>query len=358
MPEFHLIHYAKKAWLRKLHGIGRNALNEGKWQQMVGNITQERRIDYKLEKMNMKAIRIHQYGGPEVLAQVEMQRPIPGPNEVLIKIAAASINPIDWKQRAGHLKDVFPLTFPATLGWDVSGTVEEAGENATHFRRGDQVYALVEGGGYAEYAVVKETAVAQKPTSVDHVHAAAVPVAGLAAWQALFEIAQLRAGQRVLIHAAAGGVGVLAVQFAKVKGAYVIGTASSKNQPFLRQLGVNEVVDYQTSRFEDVVRDVDVVLDTIGGDTQERSFKVLKKGGVLVSIVEPPSQELATKYGVRALFYGAHASSSDLVEIAKLIDSGKVKTVVDTVLPLTEARRAHELSEGGHVRGKIVLKAA
>jgi NADPH:quinone reductase-like Zn-dependent oxidoreductase len=308
--------------------------------------------------MIMKAIRIHQYGGPEVLAEVEMQRSTPGPNEVLIKIAAASINPIDWKQRAGYMKDIFPLTFPATLGWDVSGTVEEVGENVTHLQRGDQVYALVEGGGYAEYAVVKETAVAHKPKAVDHVHAAGIPVAGLAAWQALFEVANLSAGQKVMIHAAGGGVGILAVQFAKAKGAYVVGTASSKNQAFLRELGVDQAIDYQTARFEDVVRDVDVVLDTIGGDTQERSFKVLKKGGILVSIVQPPSQELAGKFGVRAVFYGAHASSSDLAEIAKLIDSGKVKTVVDTVLPLAEARRAHELSESGHVRGKIVLKAA
>jgi NADPH:quinone reductase-like Zn-dependent oxidoreductase len=325
---------------------------------MVNETTRVKKLYCELEKMIMKAIRIHQYGGPEVLAQVEMQRPTAGPNEVLIKVAASSINPIDWKQRAGYMKDMFPLTFPSTLGWDVSGTVEEVGENVTRFRRGDQVYALLEGGGYAEYAVVKETAVAEKPKAIDHVHAAGVPVAGLAAWQALFEVAQLRAGQKALIHAAGGGVGIFAVQFAKAKGAHVIGTASSKNQAFLRELGVDQAVDYQTARFEDVVRDLDVVLDTIGGDTQERSFKALKKGGILVSIVQPPSQELAAKYGVRAVFYGAHASSSDLAEIAKLIDSGKVKTVVDTVLPLAEARRAHELSQSGHVRGKIVLKAA
>jgi NADPH:quinone reductase-like Zn-dependent oxidoreductase len=200
--------------------------------------------------------------------------------------------------------------------------------------------------------------VAEKPGTLDHVQAASVPVAGLTAWQTLFEVAQLRAGQKVLIHAAAGGVGNFAVQFAKAKGAYVIGTASSKNQAFLRELGVDQAVDYQKTRFEDVVHDADVVLDTIGGDTQERSFKALKKGGILVSIVQPPSQELATKYGVRALFYGGHPSSSNLAEIARLIDSGKVKTVVETVLPLAEARRAHELSESGHGRGKIVLKAA
>jgi NADPH:quinone reductase-like Zn-dependent oxidoreductase len=307
----------------------------------------------------MKAIRIHQYGGPEVLAQVEMQRPAPGANEVLIKVQAAAVNPFDWKVRAGYMKDFLPLTFPATLGWDVSGTVEEVGPEVTRFKRGDEVYTRLEaGGGYAEYAVADEAIVAGKPGTLNHVLAAAVPTAGLTAWQALFEVAQVRAGQKVLIHAAAGGVGNFAVQFAKAKGAYVIGTASSKNQSLLRELGVDKPVDYQQARFEDVAREVDVVLDTIGGETQERSFKVLKKGGVLVSIVQPPSQEQATKYGVRALFYGAHPSSSDLAEIARLIDSGKVKPVVETVLPLTEARRAHELSQSGHVRGKIVLKAA
>jgi len=306
----------------------------------------------------MKAIRIHQYGGPEVLAQVEMQRPTPGPDEVLIKVHAAAVNPIDWKMRAGHVKEIFPLTFPATLGWDVSGTVEEAGGEVTQFKRNDEVYALVQGGGYAEYVVAKATVVAKKPRTVDHVHAAAVPVAGLTALQALFEVAQLRSGQKVLIHAAAGGVGNFAVQLAKAKGAYVIGTASSKNQAFLSELGVDQAVDYQKTPFEDAVRDVDVVLDTVGGETQERSFKVLKKGGILVSLVQPPSQELASKHGVRALFYGGHASSSDLAEIAKLVDNGQVKPVVETVLPLADARRAHELSETGHARGKIVFKIA
>jgi NADPH:quinone reductase-like Zn-dependent oxidoreductase len=323
---------------------------------MINKITSTR----QLEKRNMKAIRIHQYGGPEVLAQVEMRRPSPGPDEVLIKVHAASVNLVDWKIRAGHMKDFLPLALPATLGSDVSGTVEEAGSGAVRFKRGDEVYASLglEGGGYAEYAVAKEAIVARKPAILDHAQAAAVPVAGLTAWQALFEVAQLRAGQKVLIHAAAGGVGSFAVQFAKAKGAHIVGTASSKNQSFLRELGVDEAVDYQQARFEDVVGDADVVLDTIGGDTQERSFKALKKGGILVSIVQPPSQELAAKYGVRALFYGAHPSSSDLAEIAGLIDAGEVQTVVDTVLPLAEARRAHELSQSGHARGKIVLKAA
>ena len=308
----------------------------------------------------MKAIRIHQYGGPEVLAQVELQRPTPGPNEVLIKVHAASVNPFDWKARAGYVKEVFPLAFPVTLGSDISGTIEDVGPGAALFNRGDDVYVSLglEGGGYAEYAVAKESIVAAKPRTLDHVQAAAVPTAGITAWQALFEVAQVRAGQKVLIHGAAGGVGNFAVQFAKGKGAYVIGTASSRNQTFLRELGADKTVDYQSTRFEDVVDDADVVLDAIGGDTQERSFRALKKGGILVSIVQPPSQELAANYGVRALFYGAHPSSSDLTEIARLINSGKVKTVVETVLPLAEAGRAHELSQSGHARGKIVLKTA
>ena len=178
------------------------------------------------KQMIMKAMRIHQYGGPEVLAQVEMQRPAPGVNEVLIKVHAASVNPFDWKARAGYVKEFFPLTFPATLGSDVSGTVEEVGPGAARFKRGDEVYASLglEGGGYAEYAVAKEAIVAEKPGTLDHVQAAAVPTGGITAWQALFEVAQLRAGQKVLIHAAAGGVGNFAVQFAKAKGAYVIGT--------------------------------------------------------------------------------------------------------------------------------------
>jgi NADPH:quinone reductase-like Zn-dependent oxidoreductase len=310
--------------------------------------------------MIMKAIRIHQYGGPEVLAEVEMQRPAPSPNEVLIKVQAAAVNPFDWKVRTGFMKEMFPLTFPATLGSDVSGTVEETGSAVTGFKRGDEVYATLgfEGGGYAEYAVAKEALVAAKPRTLDHVRAAAVPTGAVTSWQALFEVAKLSAGQKVLVHAEAGSVGNFAVQFAKARGAYVIGTASAKNQSFLRELGVDLAVDYQKTRFEDVVRDVDVVLDTIGGDTQERSFKVLKKGGILVSIVQSPSAELAGKYGVRALFYGAHPSASDLAEIAKLIDAGKVKTVVETVLPLAEARRAQELSQSGHGRGKIVLKTA
>ena len=310
----------------------------------------------------MKAVRIHQYGGPEVLFLEEIQRPTPGPGELLIKVGAASVNPADWKLREGHLQQFFPLSLPAILGWDFSGPVEATGSGVTQFKRGDEVYAshldLARGGAYAEYTLAKESEVALKPKSVDHIHAAAIPIAGQTAWQALFGTAKLSAGQKVLIHAAAGGVGSFAVQFAKAKGAYVIGTASGKNQAFLRELGVDEAIDYEKTRFEDVVRDVDVVLDTIGGEVQERSWKALKKGGILVSIVAPPNAEQAAKYGVRATMFHGQPHSADLVEIARLVDAGRVKTVVDTVLPLDEARRAHQLSAHGHARGKIVLKVA
>ena len=199
---------------------------------------------------------------------------------------------------------------------------------------------------------------APKPKSIDHVHAAAIPVVALTAWQALFDTAALSKSQRILIHGAAGGVGSFAVQLAKWKGAHVIGTASGRNQAFLRELGVDEPIDYEKTRFEDVVHDVDVVFDTLGGDTQNRSWKALKKGGILVSIVAPPSPDEAGKNGVRSAFFSAHPSSSQLAEIAKLVDAGKLKPVVETVLPLSDVRRAHELNETGHARGKTVLKVA
>ena len=305
----------------------------------------------------MKAIRIHNYGGPEVLLYEEVVVPTPATGELLVKVQAASVNPLDWKTRAGYLKDFFPHTFPFIPGWDASGIVEAVGPGVTKFKKGDEVYAHTNRDGtYGEYAIVTEVEAALKPKSIDHVHAAAIPVAALTAWQALFETAQLVAGQKILIHGAAGGVGNFAVQFAKWKGAYVIGTASGKNQAFLRELGTDEVIDYEKNRFDDVVQNVNVVLDTIGGDTQERSWKVLNKDGILISLAQPPSVERAAKYGVRAEMLGMRPNSAHLAEIGKLVDSGHVKVIVERVLPLSEARQAHELSEKGHGRGKIVLK--
>lgn len=312
---------------------------------------------------NMKAVQVHNYGGPEVLRFEDAPRPTPGPGELLVKVQAASVNALDWKARAGYVKDVFPLPLPYIPGWDVSGVVDAIGPGVSKFKKGDEVFAISGGaiggkGTYAEYVVLKETEAALKPKSIDHIHAAAIPVVAVTAWQALFDQAGLSNGQKVLIHGAAGGVGSVAVQLAKWKGAYVIGTASGKNQGFVRELGVDEPIDYEKTRFEDVVHDVDVVLDTLGGDTQNRSWKVLKKGGFLVSIVAPPSAEEAAKYGVRSAFMASHPSSTELSEIAKLVDAGKLKPVVETVLPLSDARRAHELGEKGHGRGKTVLKVA
>jgi NADPH:quinone reductase-like Zn-dependent oxidoreductase len=289
-------------------------------------------------------------------------RPQPESGEVLIRVYAAGVNPIDWKVREGYMKDLWPHKFPLIPGWDLSGVVEAVGPGpaaAGRFKKGDEVYSVPDvsrDGAYAEYIVVRESELALKPKSLHHVHAAAAPLAALTAWQALFNAGQLVSGQRILIHGGSGGVGHVAVQLAKWKGAHVFGTASTKNQELLRELGVDEPIDYTKQKFEDVARDVDLVLDLIGGETQERSWSVLKKGGVLLSLVQPPSVEKAKALGVRAAFVAGHPSGAQLAEIAKIIDSGKLAPVIDRIIPLSEVRRAHELSQSGHVRGKIVLR--
>src|SRR6478736_3197917 len=304
----------------------------------------------------MKAIRIHNYGGPEVLHYEDAPRPQPQAGEVLVRVHAAGVNPIDWKVREGHMKDFWPHKFPLILGWDVSGRVEEAGPGVSRFKIGDEVYSIpdpIRNGAYADYIVVRESELALKPNSLHHIRAAGVPLAALTAWQSLFDTAQLQPDQRVLIHAGSGGVGHLAVQLAKWKGAYVFATASTKNQDLLRELGVDEPIDYTQQRFEDIARKIDIVLDTLGGDTQERSWQVLKKGGALLSVVQPPSAEKARELGVRAAFVASHPNGAQLAKIAELIDSGDLKPIVNRILPLPEAQRAHELSQSGHTHGKI-----
>jgi NADPH:quinone reductase-like Zn-dependent oxidoreductase len=307
----------------------------------------------------MKAVRIHTYGGPEVLKYEEAPCPKPGPSELLIRVHAAGVNPVDWKIREGYFKQRLNHSLPLILGWDLSGVIETTGPDSVRLKAGDEVYSRPDfsrDGAYAEYIVVRETEVALKPKSIDHIYAAAIPLAALTAWQSLFDAAGLSAGQMVLIHAAAGGVGSFAVQLAKWKGAHVIGTASKRNQDFVRNLGADQTIDYQTTRFEDVVHEVDVVFDTIGGDTQKRSWKMLKKGEILVSIVDPPSAEAAAAHGVRQASVFVQPSATQLTELANLVDSGKIKPIVETVLPLSDARRAHELGQTGHTRGKIVLR--
>ena len=309
----------------------------------------------------MKAVSIYSYGGPDVLVYEDAPRPHPADGEVLVRVHAAGINPVDWKIREGHLKDMLHHTFPLVLGWDVSGVVEAVGSGLTRIKAGDEVFSrpdIMRDGAYAEFIVIRESEVALKPKSIDHLHAAALPLGGLTGWQTLFDAGGLQPGQRVLIHAAAGGVGHLAVQLAKWKGAHVIGTAAERNHEFLRKLGVDQVIDYDTERFEEVIQPVDVVLDTMGGDTQARSWKVLKRGGILVSIASPPSAETAAAQGVRQAFVFTQPNAAELTEIAQLADADKLKVIVETVLPLSDATRGQELSERGHTRGKIVLRVA
>jgi NADPH:quinone reductase-like Zn-dependent oxidoreductase len=309
----------------------------------------------------MKAVRISNYGGIEALAYENAPRPTPGDGEILIRVSSTSVNPFDCAVRAGYLSSYFNYTLPLILGTDVSGIVEEVGKGVATFRRGDEVYAragVTRDGAYAEYVVAPASDVARKPKSLDHIHAAAIPHVTLTAWQALFELANLTQGQTILIHGAAGGVGHIAVQLAKLHGAKVVGTASG-NIDFLKELHIDQAIDYSSTRFEEVVDKVDVVLDTIGGDTQERSWGVLKPGGMLVSTVQQPSEESAAAHGVRqAMVFSSPPSGKVLTEVAEMVDSGKIKPHVSTVLPLQEIQKAHEMIEGKHTRGKIVLQIA
>src|ERR1700757_2728975 len=318
-------------------------------------------ISKHLGAETMKAIRIHKYGGPEVLQYEGAPRPKPQAGGGFVPGHAAGVNPIDWKVREGEMKDLWPHTFPLILGWDLSGVVEKLGKGVSRFKIGDDVYGLPDptrGGAYADYIVVRESELALKPKSLHHIRAGAVPLAALTAWQSLFDAGQLQPGQRVLIHAGSGGVGHFAVQLAKWKGAHVFATASTRNQDLLRQLGVDEPIDYTQQRFEDIARNIDIVLDTIGDNTQERSWSVLKKGGVLVSLVQPPSEEKAKELNVRAAIIGAQPNGAELAEIAKIIEAGELAPVIDRILPLSEARRAHELSQSGHTCGKITLRVS
>ena len=304
----------------------------------------------------MKAVRIHAYGGPEVLKYEDAPRPRPAPGEALINVRACAINPIDWKVRAGHFK--MGHTLPLTLGWDIAGVITELGPGAS-WEVGDEVYTrpnVGRNGGYAEYMVVREAELAAKPRTVDYPHAAAIPLAGLTAWQALFDHAQLQPGQSVLIHAASGGVGHYAVQLARWRGAHVIATASAENREFVMNLGAEHFIDYKTTRFEDVVKNVDVVIDTLGGETQIRSLPTLRRGGILVSTLQAPLVEQLRALGVRGVNFMAQTMPDQLVELARLVDTGEVIPHIEAILPLSEARRAHEISEAGHVRGKLVLR--
>ncbi len=305
----------------------------------------------------MKAVRIRSFGGPEVLEFAEVEKPVPKDDEVLIKVHAASVNPVDYKIRSGK----YPMVkdqLPKVLGRDVAGEIERCGQGVRGLQEGEAVYAVLDGGpgGYAEYVTVRADLVAPKPGKLDYRSAAAVPLAGVTAWQGLFDHGHLQAGQRVLIHGGAGGVGHLAVQFAKAKGATVATTVATQDVEFARRLGADQVIDYTRERFEDEVHDVDLVLDLIAGETQERSWAVLKDGGTMISSLARPSEAKAREHRAHAENFVAHPDRAELMEIGRLIDQGRVHPHVAAVFELKQAAEAQARLEQGHTEGKVVLE--
>lgn len=309
-------------------------------------------------KTEMKAARIHQYGGSVEIKLEKVAIPEPAEGEVLIKIYAAGVNPIDWKIREGYLAELIPHKLPLTLGWDFSGEIVSLGKNANKWRISDAVYArpdFSKNGAYAEYIVVSEDEIASKPRTLSWQKSAAVPLVTLTAWQALNDLSAVKQGDRILIHAGAGGVGIAAIQLAKQAGATVYTTSSSKNSAFLKELGADEVIDYTQEDFS-TLEDLDMVFDTMGGAVLEKSWGTLKKGASLVSVAEVPSEELAAKYEVSASFCFVQANPEQLSKISTLIDSGKLKVEIDSVFQLDDIAQAHQRSESGHARGKIIIQ--
>ena len=307
----------------------------------------------------MKAIVVHEYGGPEVLKYEDAPQPTPRDDEILVRVIAAGVNPVDRVARSE--KQFVHIQLPAIPGYDVAGVVENTGAKVTKFKTGDQVYAYIaldKPGGYAEYAVATEREAALKPKSLPFVEAAAVPLVAETAWQALIDTAKLSAGQTVLIHGGSGGVGSFAIQIAKARGAKVIATASTANQDLLKELGADVAIDYTKQKFEDVAKDVDVVLDSVGKDTLARSYSVVKKGGFIVSLVARVDQNELGKHGIHGAALSVDPKSEELAGIGELIDQGKIKVIVSKTFPLSEAKTAQEQVATGHTRGKIVLKVA
>ena len=307
----------------------------------------------------MKAVVAHEYGASSVLKYEDAPRPEPKENELLIRVIACGVNPADPLVISGRLAKEFGTHLPLIPGYDVAGVVETTGAKVTKFKKGDAVYGYaLFGGGWAEYAVLAENEAALKPKSATFVDAAAVPMGALTAWQSLIDAAKLSAGQTVLIHGGSGGVGSFAVQIAKAKGAKVIATASTANQDLLKQLGADVAIDYTKTKFEDVAKDVDVVFDTVGRDTLARSYPLVKKGGIVTTIVSRPDQAQLDKYGIRGSSVWSHPDGNELAEITRLIEAGKIKPIVSQTFPLSDAVKASEQAETHHTRGKLVIKIA
>jgi NADPH:quinone reductase-like Zn-dependent oxidoreductase len=311
-------------------------------------------------KPTMKAIVIHEFGGPEFLKYEDVTRSEPKEDQILVRVVAAGVNPVDGMIRSGMFANE-NRAFPIILGGDIAGVVEKVGSKITKFKAGDPVFAYVSldnNGGYAQYALVTEREAAPKPKSLTYIEAAAVPIVALTAWQALIDTAKLSAGQTVLIHGGSGGVGTFAIQIAKARGAKVIATASTANQDLLKQLGADVAIDYTKTKFEDVAKDVDVVLDSVGKDTLARSYGVVKKGGFIVTLVARLGQAELDKLGIQGASLSVDPNSNELAEIGNLIDEKKIRVIVSQTFPLSEARKAQEQVATGHTRGKIVLKVS
>lgn len=315
---------------------------------------------------SMKAIVIDRFGGSEELMLKNVTIPEPKPGEVQINISYAGVNPVDWKIRQGFLQQRIPHQFPIILGWDASGVISKVGAGVDRFKVGDKVFAycrksIIQWGTYAEYVCLEAENVAYKPTNLSFAQASAFPLSGLTAWQALFDTAKIKPGDSVLIHAGAGGVGSLAIQFAKNAGATVFTTGSKSNHSYLKRLGADIVIDYHSDSIEEIVKNhakngLDLVFDTIGGDVYRNSFKLLKIGGKIVSLLEQPNQELEEKHKVHSFYVFVTPNGNQLEDIANNVQEGKVVAIPIHEFPLEKAAEAQEISQGGHVQGKIVLK--
>jgi len=307
----------------------------------------------------MKAIVMHQYGDAGVLKYEEVEKPVPGENEVLIQVKAAALNPIDSKIRNGFMKEVMPVSFPFIPGWEASGIVMETGKNVTNLKIGDEVFtrpSVKKAGSYAEYMTVDQNEATLKPQSLSFSDAAAMPLVASAAYILLFKTANIQAGQKVFILGAAGSVGLFAVQMAKSVGAYVIGTATGKDIQTVKSMGANEVIDYTTTDYANSLKDIDLAIDLVGGTAYDGLWKILKKGGTLLSTTMQPSPEKAKEYGVHASFVFTTPDKTVLEKISEMVNEGKLIPAVGITLPLSEAVRAHQLMDSHAVSGKIILE--
>jgi len=309
----------------------------------------------------MKAIVAHQWGGPEVLKLEDAPVPAPKEDQMLIKVFAAGVNSFDGSLLSGKYAKAFGTRLPWIPGYDVAGTIEKVGAKVSKFKVGDLVYAFISipsGGGYAEYALAKEKQAALKPATLSFVEAAGVPSVALTAWQALVDKANVQSGQTVLIQGASGGVGMFAIPIAKVRGARVLATASTANQDFLKQIGADVAIDYKTQKFEDIAKNMDAVVDGVSRETLARSYPIVKKGGIIVSLVDPIDKSELEKYGIRGVSLEVEYNGDELAEIGRLIDAKKIKIYISETFPLADAAKALAKADTGHARGKIVLKVA